>query len=230
MKKSIATAAAALGLLLGSLAVTAAPAEAAPSKYSSCAKLRADFPAGVAKTRAAAKRQERTGFRRPAVRAAVYKKNRRLDRDRDLAVCEVRKPKPRPKPQPVDPWITMAASSMPRLEVMDFGSGTSLTVNGFNGLVSSDVRADERPKLSDGTPVSGWDGEYFTDAPLEASKAYTLTLTVDTPAYWDCSIYYEDGCMRVGDTVDVLTWKFVYEQDPGSIKDATNVSWKRLYR
>lgn len=225
MNKSIAAIVVALAVLAASLVVTAPPAAAAPKRYASCAKLRADFPKGVARTKAAAQRQVKAGFRRPAVKPVVYKKNRRLDPDRDRTACEKRQPKP------ADPWVNMPASSMLPLDVMDFGTGTSLTVDGFAAIFDTqDTYVDERPVLSDGTPVSGFDGDYFTDPALEAGKTYSLTLTVDTPAYWDCSVYYEEGCIRTGNTRDVMTWKFEHQADSGVIKRATKVSWRRLYR
>jgi Excalibur calcium-binding domain len=47
------------------------------------------FKNGVAKSRLAAHRQERTGHMRPAVRPAVYRANRASDADRDGTACEI---------------------------------------------------------------------------------------------------------------------------------------------
>ena len=69
------------------------PAEAAPAKsYSSCDKLTRDFSNGVSKSAAAAAKQVRDGYGRPASgkRAqAVYQENKaNLDRDKDGTACE----------------------------------------------------------------------------------------------------------------------------------------------
>lgn len=71
---------------------TAGTAEAAGKSYSSCANLAKDFKYGVAKSRAAADKQVRDGYSRPAFgpkARAVYKRNQsRLDRDGDGTACE----------------------------------------------------------------------------------------------------------------------------------------------
>lgn len=71
---------------------TTTAAHAAGTKYSNCTALARDFPHGVAKSAAAANKQVRAGYGRPATskRAkAVYKANfRSLDRDKDGTACE----------------------------------------------------------------------------------------------------------------------------------------------
>jgi hypothetical protein len=66
----------------------AGPAEAV-TDFSTCAQMHRTFKNGVAKSRLAAHRQERTGHKRPAVRPAVYRANRESDADRDGTACEI---------------------------------------------------------------------------------------------------------------------------------------------
>ena len=47
------------------------------------------FKSGVAKSLAAAHRQELSGHKRPAVRPAVYRVNTESDADKDGTACEV---------------------------------------------------------------------------------------------------------------------------------------------
>jgi hypothetical protein len=71
-----------------------APAEAVGTGayYSSCKKLNARFPHGVAKSRVAALKQVRAGYGLPkygTTARSVYSTNyKRLDRDRDGTACE----------------------------------------------------------------------------------------------------------------------------------------------
>ncbi|MEO9322090.1 hypothetical protein ABFT23_01285 [Nocardioides sp. C4-1] len=228
MRNKTAAVLAALAVLVATLSAAPAPAETTRAKkYGSCAKLRADFPRGIAKTGAAAAAQTRSGFHRPAVRSGVYKKNRRLDPDRDRTACEVRRPRP---PAPVDPWLHLDARSMPPLDVMDFETGTSLDVDGFEFFEHDDSYVEERPRLSGSQQASGFGGEYFTDAPLVAGQAYDFALTVDTPAHWHCSIYDPDGCSWNEATRDELKWRFTYSAESGVIKQASRVGWRRMYR
>lgn len=87
-------AAVAATLLVSPLAVVAVagPADAAGRSYRNCDALARDFRHGVAKSAAAAQKQVRDGYGRPATtkRAkAVYRTNyRSLDRDRDGTACE----------------------------------------------------------------------------------------------------------------------------------------------
>lgn len=86
----------ALGL---TCAAGASPAQAAPAakavqgqKFSSCAKLNKAYPHGVSKNAAAATKQVRQGYGRPATTkkaVAAYRVNAgRLDRDKDGTACE----------------------------------------------------------------------------------------------------------------------------------------------
>jgi hypothetical protein len=75
-----------------SLSAVVAPADAAGTYYSSCAKLTKKYPHGVARSARAAAKQVRQGYGRPATTKkakAVYKTNhKRLDRDDDGTACE----------------------------------------------------------------------------------------------------------------------------------------------
>ena len=74
--------------LTASVLAFAGPAEAV-TDYSSCDHMHKTFKYGVAKSDAAADRQQRTGHYRPAVRAAVYRANTESDADKDGTACEV---------------------------------------------------------------------------------------------------------------------------------------------
>jgi hypothetical protein len=70
-------------------AVGFAPAHAQPLKrYANCTALNRTYPAGVAKSSAAADRAVRGGMRRPRVSASTYADNRGSDRDKDGVACE----------------------------------------------------------------------------------------------------------------------------------------------
>lgn len=68
------------------------PAQAAPKKYSSCAKLHKDFKHGVSKSKQVAQKQVKQGYGMPSYseRAQkVYRANHaNLDRDHDGTACE----------------------------------------------------------------------------------------------------------------------------------------------
>ena len=69
--------------------VLATPAAAAAKKYSSCDKLLASYPAGIARDAQAAQAAQAAGMIAPTVNRAIYKANAgRLDRDRDGVACE----------------------------------------------------------------------------------------------------------------------------------------------
>ena len=75
--------------VIAAAAVLAPPATAAAKKYSSCDKLLAVYPAGVARDPAAADAAQAAGMNRPTVNRGIYKTNAgRLDRDRDGVACE----------------------------------------------------------------------------------------------------------------------------------------------
>ena len=78
----------------GGLAVAAAPASAEPmptKAFSSCKQLRAEYPAGIAKTAKARNKVVRKGFRTPIVCPRVYKQVApRLDPNRNKVACESR--------------------------------------------------------------------------------------------------------------------------------------------
>jgi hypothetical protein len=74
--------------LTASTLAFASPSEAV-TDFRSCDQLHRTFKNGVAKSRVAAHRQERSGHKRPAVRPAVYRVNNESDADRDGTACEV---------------------------------------------------------------------------------------------------------------------------------------------
>jgi hypothetical protein len=78
----------AMALAAGALTVAAGPAQAV-TDYSSCDSMHRDFKYGVARSKAAASYQWRTGHYRPAVRPAVYRANDESDADDDGSACEV---------------------------------------------------------------------------------------------------------------------------------------------
>jgi hypothetical protein len=87
MLRTAKTSLIAVAMTAGTLAF-AGPAEAV-TDFSTCAQMHRTFKNGVAKSRFAAHRQERTGHKRPAVRPAVYRANRESDADRDGTACEI---------------------------------------------------------------------------------------------------------------------------------------------
>lgn len=90
MRKSIA------GLVLASLLLGAAPADAA--SFKNCADLRKSYPYGVSQSATTIKRVG-NGIFTPKTQPSVYKANRKLDVNRDGIACEVARPKlPNPKP------------------------------------------------------------------------------------------------------------------------------------
>ena len=74
--------------MTASMLTFAGPADAV-TDFRNCGQMHRTFENGVAKSRAAAHRQERTGHKRPAVRPAIYRANNESDRDRDGTACEV---------------------------------------------------------------------------------------------------------------------------------------------
>jgi hypothetical protein len=87
MLRTVQTSLIAVAMTASTLAF-AGPAEAV-TDFRSCAQMHRTFKFGVAKSVAAAHRQERSGHKKPAVRPAVYRINRESDRDHDGTACEV---------------------------------------------------------------------------------------------------------------------------------------------
>jgi hypothetical protein len=69
------------------LAITG-PADAATT-FANCTAMHKTYKYGVAKSDAAADRQQKSGHYRPAVRPKVYTANKKSDRDKDGTACEV---------------------------------------------------------------------------------------------------------------------------------------------
>jgi hypothetical protein len=78
----------AVALTATALTFTAGPAEAV-TDYRNCDHMHKTFKYGVARSDAAADRQQRSGHYRPAVRPKVYRANTKSDRDNDGTACEV---------------------------------------------------------------------------------------------------------------------------------------------
>ena len=78
----------AAAMTASALAFTTTPAEAV-TDFSSCDAMHRTFENGVARTKAAADRQQRTGHYRPAVKPKLYKVNDESDADNDGTACEV---------------------------------------------------------------------------------------------------------------------------------------------
>lgn len=74
--------------MTASMLALAGPAEAV-TDFANCDAMHKVFKNGVAKSKAAANRQWRTGHYRPAVRPAVYRVNNESDADNDGTACEV---------------------------------------------------------------------------------------------------------------------------------------------
>ncbi len=78
----------ALAMTASALAFTASPA-AAVTDFRNCDHMHNTFKYGVARSDAAADRQQRTDHYRPAVRPKVYRANDESDADNDGTACEV---------------------------------------------------------------------------------------------------------------------------------------------
>ena len=78
----------AVALTASALTFTAGPADAA-TDFANCDAMHRVFKYGVARSKAAANKQARTGHYRPAVRPAVYAVNNESDADKDGTACEV---------------------------------------------------------------------------------------------------------------------------------------------
>lgn len=91
-KTVLATAAVLAAPIVTAVAIAPADAAVAGKYYSNCDSLHRDFKHGVARSAAAANKQVRDGYGRPATsrRAkSVYRTNQsRLDRDGDGTACE----------------------------------------------------------------------------------------------------------------------------------------------
>lgn len=74
--------------MTASMLAFAGPAEAV-TDFANCDAMHKVFKNGVARSKAAANRQWRTGHYRPAVRPAVYRVNNESDADNDGTACEV---------------------------------------------------------------------------------------------------------------------------------------------
>jgi hypothetical protein len=95
-KNRIIAALAGAGIMAGGLVIAApADANAAPTKYRSCAAMNKAYAGGVAKSSSAKNTKTVRGKKvaaksvyRPKVNAALYNANKGLDRDRDGIACE----------------------------------------------------------------------------------------------------------------------------------------------
>ena len=78
---------------LGVVIAIAIPLEASGTvvfkRYANCDALHRDYPAGVAKNTASARRVAAQGLDYPAISASVYSDNSFSDRDKDGVACEV---------------------------------------------------------------------------------------------------------------------------------------------
>ena len=67
-----------------------APAQAAETKFKSCAQMHETYKYGIAKNKKAQRRAVKDGMYTPKVRKRVYKNSyKTLDRDKDGVMCEV---------------------------------------------------------------------------------------------------------------------------------------------
>ena len=106
-----------LVLALASIGLTASPsADAAPRAYKTCAQLNSAFKYGVSAKSKPVNKGAQAIFN-PAVNAAVYNKNKKLDTDRDGIACEVVRKVAAPKPTPtILPTIDTASALAKPLE------------------------------------------------------------------------------------------------------------------
>lgn len=74
--------------MTASIVAVAGPAEAVAS-FGNCRQMHQTYKYGVARSAAAANRQQRADNYRPAVRPKIYKANSKSDRDKDGTACEV---------------------------------------------------------------------------------------------------------------------------------------------
>ena len=67
-----------------------APAQAAETRFKSCAQMHETYKYGIAKSKKAQRRAVKDGMYKPKVRKRVYKNSyKTLDRDKDGVMCEV---------------------------------------------------------------------------------------------------------------------------------------------
>lgn len=88
MFRTAKTGAIAVAMTASALIFIGGPAEAA-TDFRNCDHMHQTFEHGVARSDAAADRQQRNGHHRPAVRAKVYRANNESDADNDGTACEV---------------------------------------------------------------------------------------------------------------------------------------------
>lgn len=88
MIRSTKSALVALAMTASALALTAGPAVAV-TDFRNCDHLHNTYRYGVARSDAAADRQQRTDHHRPAVKPKVYRANNESDADNDGTACEV---------------------------------------------------------------------------------------------------------------------------------------------
>jgi hypothetical protein len=87
MLRPTKTALVAVALASSTLAITTSSAQAVD--YANCDQMHHHFKYGVARSKAAAARQARTGHYRPAVKPKIYRQNSESDSDNDGTTCEV---------------------------------------------------------------------------------------------------------------------------------------------
>jgi hypothetical protein len=68
--------------------VSLASAADAATSFANCTAMHRVYSHGVSTSNAAAAKQVRAGYGRPAVRPAIYAANRSSDRDKDGTACE----------------------------------------------------------------------------------------------------------------------------------------------
>lgn len=90
MNKLAAVGLSAALIFVGGAAGAAAPASAAPTKFTSCASMYKHYKYGISKNKKAQKKAVKAGMYKPAVKPAVYRDSyKTLDRDKDGTMCEV---------------------------------------------------------------------------------------------------------------------------------------------
>ena len=83
------------------------------ASFTTCSSFNAKYPKGVAKSGSAAGKQKIT----PKVSASVYRAHKKLDKDKDGTICEVKKPKTSPTELTTVPSPTVPSPTVPSLSI-----------------------------------------------------------------------------------------------------------------
>lgn len=127
--------------LLGAVYVSPAQAAPKPKKYANCAAVLKVFPAGVAKTQAAARVAVADGKARPTVNKKTYDLNaKKLDRNGNLVICEQTNAATEPEPETPAPVnsVIYISTGIPLYDALNLSKAKagSLTQTQANALTA----------------------------------------------------------------------------------------------